>query len=400
MQPIHTVYGGAHLFKATTPRRLGELAVEAMDDYDLGAALEVPPIVMDRVRRKLEIQPVEDYRVDFEDGFGIRSDAEEDDFAVRAAAETAIAMAQGTLPQNFGIRIKALSGPHRRRAERTLELFLATLMKRTGELPPSFVVTLPKITNPADIKALVSLFEVHEKKAGLKRGALKLEIMVESPRALFGLDGRLGLPGLILAAGGRCVATHFGTYDYTAALDITAAHQHMMHPACDLAKHLMQIAVAGTDVAVVDGATNILPIPRHRGEGLTPTQIRENVDVVHDAWRLHYRHIRHSLAGGFYQGWDLHPAQLPVRYAAVYSFFLEELEASTARLRNFIEQATRATRVGAVFDDAASAHGLLNFFLRGLQCGALTQTEATAAGVTMEELRSRSFLQILENRSN
>ena len=82
--------------------------------------------------------------------------------------------------------------------------------------------------------------------------------------------------------------------------------------------------------------------------------------------------------GGFYQGWDLHPAQLPTRYAAVYAF-LESLDAASERLRNFVEKAAKATLVGDVFDDAATGQGLLNYFLRATNCGALTEEEALQA---------------------
>ena len=98
--------------------------------------------------------------------------------------------------------------------------------------------------------------------------------------------------------------------------------------------------------------------------------------MVHRAWKLHYNHIQHSLTNAFYQGWDLHPAQLPTRYAAVYSFFLDGLEAASERLKNFVEKAAKATLVGDVFDDAATGQGLLNYFLRAVNCGALTEEEA------------------------
>ena len=94
---------------------------------------------------------------------------------------------------------------------------------------------------------------------------------------------------------------------------------------------------------------------------------------MHRAWRLHADDVRHSLVNGFYQGWDLHPAQLPTRYAAVYAFFLEGLDAASERLRNFVDKAAQATLVGDVFDDAATGQGLLNFFLRGINCGAITR---------------------------
>ncbi len=79
---------------------------------------------------------------------------------------------------------------------------------------------------------------------------------------------------------------------------------------------------------------------------------------------------------GFYQGWDLHPAQLPTRYAAVYAFFLEGLDAASDRLTNFVTKAAQATLVGEVFDDAATGQGLLNYFLRAMNCGAITEREA------------------------
>ena len=102
---------------------------------------------------------------------------------------------------------------------------------------------------------------------------------------------------------------------------------------------------------------------------------------------------------GFYQGWDLHPAQLPSRYAAVYGFFLEGLAAASDRLRNFVQKAAQATLVGDVFDDAATGQGLLNYFLRAMNCGAITEAEAVAmSGLTLDELRSRSFMKILKGR--
>jgi hypothetical protein len=181
------------------------------------------------------------------------------------------------------------------------------------------------------------------------------------------------------------VAAHFGTYDYTASCGITAAHQRMSHPACDFARHMMQVCLSRTGIFLSDGATNVMPI------GATP--------VVHAAWKLMYEHVRDSLMRGFYQGWDLHPAQVPIRYAAMYAFFLEGLDPAGERLRNFVQKAAQATLVGDVFDDAATGQGLLNFFLRALSCGALSEDEATKlSGLTLEELHGRSFVKILEHR--
>ena len=143
---------------------------------------------------------------------------------------------------------------------------------------------------------------------------------------------------------------------------------------------------AGSNVWLSDGATNVLPVGKDRG-------------TIHRAWRLHHDDIRHSLTNGFYQGWDLHPAQLVTRYAAVFAFFLESLDAASERLRNFIGKAAQATLVGEVFDDAATGQGLLNFFLRALNCGAVREDEiGTLTGLTLQELRSGSFVTIVRGR--
>jgi hypothetical protein len=227
--------------------------------------------------------------------------------------------------------------------------------------------------------------------------------MIETTQAIMNHRGESTLPLLLDASAGRCVAAHFGTYDYTASCSITAAYQSMDHPACDFAKHMMQVAFAGTGIWLSDGATNILPAAPHRAEKggrLTRVQLEENREAVHRAWRLHYGHIWHSLVTAYYQGWDLHPAQLPTRYAAVYSFFLEGLDSAAARLKNFVEKAAKATLVGDVFDDAATGQGLLNYFLRAINCGAIGEAEAERlTGVTAEELHMGSFLRILNNRT-
>ncbi len=412
-QPVHTVYGGAHLFKADTAERLGTLAMRAFEEYaptpaDLAEAIGLPEglasIIHGRVAEKLRREAVEDFRADFEDGYGNRPDAEEDGHSEAAAREVAAGMSAGSLPPFIGIRIKPFTEELRERSLRTLDLFLTTLTKETGgRLPASFVVTLPKVTFPEQVSALADLFDLLEPALGLAADSLRLEIMIETPQAILNERGESNLPLLVEAARGRCVAAHFGTYDYTASCNITAEHQSMMHPVCDFAKHMMQVAYAGTGLWLSDGATNVLPVPPHRaakdGPPLTPAQIEENRTVVHRAWRLHAEHVRHSLVGGFYQGWDLHPAQLVTRYAALYAFFLEGLDAASDRLRNFVQKAAQATLVGEVFDDAATGQGLLNYFLRAINCGAITEEEALErSGLTLEELRGRSFVKILKAR--
>lgn len=444
-QPVHTVYGGAHLFRSDSAERLGALARRSLDQFapdflsfakavELPGAEELPDsleedggllnrletnsehvrrenrsawfahAIYNRVNEKLRREPVEDFRIDFEDGYGHRPDEEEDGHAASAALEVATGMENGTLPPFIGIRIKPFNEELRARSTRTLDIFVSTLVEKSGgRLPDNFVVTQPKITIPEQVGALADIFALLENKTGLTSGSLKLEMMIETTQSIINARGEINLPLLLAAARGRCVAAHFGTYDYTASCSITAAHQHMMHPACDFAKHMMQVSFAGTGIWLSDGATNIMPVAPHRfsegGPPLTPEQITENRDVVHRAWKLHYDHIQHSLENAFYQGWDLHPAQLPTRYAAVYAFFLESLDAASERLKNFVDKAAKATLVGDVFDDAATGQGLLNYFLRAINCGALTESEAVErSGLTVAELRSGSFVKILNNR--
>jgi citrate lyase beta subunit len=411
-QPVHTVYGGAHLFTADIAQKLGAAAANTLDEYAPDAAtlarvFEISPALATRIRPrivdKLKEEPVEDFRIDFEDGFGTRPDEEEDRFAREAAGQVAKGLAAHTLPPGIGIRIKTLSEELKGRSLRTLDLFLTALLDQTsGRLPSGFVITLPKITSPAQVSALAVACDEIERARGLTHRALAVELMVETTQSIFSAEDGVALPALVAAGDGRVIGAHFGTYDYTAGLSITAAHQQMTHPACDFAKHVMQVALAGTPVRLSDGATNLMPVGPHRRSGggvLSDAQRRENAEVVHHAWRVHAAHIRHSLVGGFYQGWDLHPAQLPSRYATVYAFFLEGMDAAPERLRNFVAKAAQATLVGDVFDDAATGQGLLNYFLRAVNCGAMSEAEAIErSGLTLDELRGRSFVKILANR--
>jgi hypothetical protein len=411
-QPVHTVYGGAHLFKADSAKRLGAIALAALHEYAPDAATLArvlqfspaidPDVVRTRVAAKLGREPIEDFRIDFEDGYGNRPDDEEDAHAASAAGEVATGSDRRTLPPFIGIRIKPLSRELHARSFRTLDVFVTTLAERTRRrLVPNFVVTVPKVTVPEQVAAAASACGLLERRLKLKQGAIRLELMVETPQSILAPDGTSALRALVAAGRGRVRGAHFGTYDYTALCGITASWQHMRHQACDFAKHMMQVALAQSGVQLSDGATNIMPVPVYRaadGATLTEQQRRENADAVHRAWRIHYADAMHSLVNGFYQGWDLHPAQLPTRYAAVYAFFLSALPAATARLRNFVEKAAQATLVGDVFDDAATGQGLLNFFIRGLSSGALTTEEALATGLSLEELQGRSFLKILAGR--
>jgi citrate lyase beta subunit len=440
-QPVHTVYGGANLFKSDTCVKMGEVALKnlltyAPDFVTLAQVLkfdgydELPDSdkkieklvkkmeemnekerkeepawlawsVYNKIIQKLKSEAVEDFRIDFEDGFGNRPDDEEDATAVAAANELAMGMKNKTISPFIGIRIKPFTEDLKHRGVRTLDIFLTTLLEKTnGKLPDNFVVMLPKVTIPEQVTTLVRLFEIIEKKNNLIAGSLQMETMVEATQIIMDEDGRSPLLRIIRASDGRCIAAHFGTYDYTASCGITARYQTMDHPVCDFAHHMTKVALGGTGIFLSDGATNVMPVAPHRGDDLTEEQLKENRKSVHNAWRIGYGHTMHSLINGFYQGWDLNPAQLPMRYAATYNFFLSSMDDATHRLKTFVERAAISTLTGDIFDDAATGQGLLNFFLKAMNCGAITEQEALATGLTIDEIRSRSFYKILQGRRN
>ena len=124
----------------------------------------------------------------------------------------------------------------------------------------------------------------------------------------------------------------------------------------------MQVAVAGTGARAVDGSTNVLPV----GD-------REH---VHAAWRLHAGLVRRALERGFYQGWDLHPAQLVTRYAATYAFFRAALPAAAARLAAYLDR-TDGRRPRRAGHRPGAGRGRS---LRGLDCGAVDDDESSRRG--------------------
>lgn len=384
-QPVHVLYGGAQRFKPDTVVKLGAIARDALQTYvpdaqalaaitgmDPGIAVSVYP----RIITKLQREPIEDYRIDFEDGYGYHTNAEEDVDAITAADH----FRHAVRPPFCGIRIKPLAPASAERARRTLELFLG----RAGKLPPGFVVTLPKVTSKSEVAELHDLLRDFDETPN----RIRIELMIETPQVIVDARGVCLIPALIDAAKGRCRSLHFGPYDYTSSLGMISSQQSLSHPACDFARHMMQVAAAGTGVFLSDGPTKTIPLPPDRAPSVPAQQ----------ALRIHYDDVRRSLRHGFYQGWDLHPAQLPTRYAALYAFFLEGLDTAAGRLRNFIEAFAQATLHGSTFDDAASGQGLVNFFLRGLACGALIESDLEATGLTAAELRTRSFARIVENR--
>ncbi|MEU0255057.1 aldolase [Streptomyces sp. NPDC006184] len=377
-QPVHTVYVPGDAFTAGTLRTWGDQALALLDAHApdaaslaavLGLADDLAEPVYSRVRAKLEREPIEDLRVDFEDGYGPRPDAEEDAAAARAARLIAEAYRDGTAAPYMGIRMKCMEAAVRDRGIRTLDVFLTGLME-AGGLPDGLVLTLPKVTYAEQVSAFVRLLEAFEKVHGLDAGRLGFEIQIETSQAILATDGTATVARMIQAAEGRATGLHYGTFDYSACLGVSAAHQAGDHPAADYAKAVMQVAAAGTGVRVCDGSTNVLPVG--------PTE------KVHDAWRLHYGLTRRALSRAYYQGWDMHPGHIPTRYAAVFAFYREGFEQAAARLTRYAHRAG-----GDVMDEPATAKALSGYLLRGLDCGALDIAEvARLTGLTRADLES------------
>jgi citrate lyase beta subunit len=375
-QPVHTVYVPADRVHAGVAGAWGAEALAALDRHAVDAKGWAQAVgrdpddvaqVWDRIRAKLAAEPIEDLRVDLEDGYGSRADADEDADAAAAGAAIAEAATAGVLPPFCGVRFKSLEAPTRRRGLRTLDIVIGAILD-AGELPPGWVQTLPKATSARQVEAMVVACARLEEAHGLPAGRLRFEIQVEMPQAVVGPDGAAAVATMIEAADGRCTGLHFGTYDYTAALGIAGGYQAMDHPAADHAKLVLQAAAAGTGVRVSDGSTNVVPV------GAT--------DAVRAAWALHARLVTRSLERGFYQGWDLHPAQLPTRFLSTYLFFRRDLPEIAARLGVFL----RGGEAG-VLDEPATAQAIAAFLLRGVRCGAVDESEvADLAGCDVARL--------------
>src|SRR4029453_1661274 len=386
-QPIHTVYvpadrftpsfaaeGGARGLARPAPHgvreKLGQL---------LGQEPQLAAAVAERVAAKLSSEPIEDLRLDFEDGYGDRGDEAEDADAVAAANAVASAVAAGTAPPFIGIRFKCFEAATRARGCKTLALFGSTLAG-AGELPAGLILTLPKVTTVAQVQAMDFAVSRLEEVHGLPAGRLRFEVQVETPQLILGADGTSPVAQLPPVVPGRISALHSGTYDYSASLGISAEYQSMEHPVADFAKEVMQLAVAGTGIPLSDGSTNIIPVG----------------DAVEDAWKLHGRLVRRSLENGYYQGWDLHAAQLPSRFSASYAFYREGLPAAALRLRNYVERTE-----GGVMDEPATARALAGFVLRGVQCGAVGTDEVKAlAGVELSQLTALAHPRLAQPTSH
>ncbi|TYB44612.1 DUF6986 family protein [Actinomadura chibensis] len=372
-QPVHTVYVPADRFSRSTPADFGAEALRLLNTHTPGAGSfgaafgldpEIAGPVRERVAAKLSSEPVEDVRIDFEDGYGVRPDAEEDGHIAQVVEAVAAAYQVKGLPHYWGVRVKSFADGGHERAMRTLDGFLTALRDRLGRLPGGFTITFPKVVAAEHVALFAEYLDRLETALGLPSGILRFEVQVETPEALFDGDGRVALRAVAEAAAGRLTAAHFGVFDYTAALGLPPHEQRLDHPACDFARHVMQVSFAGTGVRLSDGSTNV--IPRNDGP-----------DEVNATWATHAAHVRHSLRHGFYQGWDLHPAHLPSRYAAVYAFHLSGVDDVIGRVRAWHEQA--AGGVGGVLDEPATIRALTARLRRAVDCGALDESVLPAS---------------------
>ncbi|TVX95161.1 aldolase [Mycolicibacterium porcinum] len=378
-QPIHTVYIPGNRYTATMPADWGSAALATAKDAGgldavaslVGASTGIdcePDTLATLVENKLTTEPIEDLRIDFEDGYGTFDDATEDADVAQAIAALRTALDAGTSTPFVGTRFKCFEAGTRARGLRTLDMFVSGLVA-SGGLPDGLTLTLPKVTSVDQVEAMVAVASALEAANGLPAGRVRFEVQVETPQAILGADGSAPVAQFIHAGQGRVSSLHYGTYDYSASLGIAAAYQSMEHPAADHAKNVMQLAVAGTGVHMSDGSTNILPVG--------------DPDNVAMAWKLHARLVRRHLERGIYQGWDMHPAQLVTRYLATYAFYRGAFAPAANRLRNYVHRLD-----STVMDEPATARALANVIHRGRVCGALTVDEIeTATDLSMSTVR-------------
>ncbi|MBF6183425.1 aldolase [Nocardia otitidiscaviarum] len=351
-QPIHTAYIGAADATVDLPRRWGAAAIELGEKHrELLTGLaghDVVELVLDRLRER----PIQDLRLDFEDGYGTRGDEIEDRDASRAGKMLRELPAQ---VYSRGIRIKGLTTLEWARAVRTLE----RVLDGAGGVPSGFVFTIPKIRDADQVDTAVLLCDAIESAHGLPSGALKFELQIESPQAVIAADGTATVARAIHRTDGRCTGLHYGTYDYSAACGIAPQFQSLEHPVADHAKAVMQAAAAQTGVWVCDGSTQVLPLGTD--------------DEVREAIARHFRLVTRSLERGYYQGWDMGAGHLVTRWLATFAFYRTALGVAAPRIGRYLDR-----QGGAVVDEPATAQALATVVLRGLDCGAFTPAEVTA----------------------
>lgn len=347
-QPVHTVSVPADRFSLGMVSEWGLAALRALETH--GPLPEPVAGLGPLVKAKLLAEPIEDLRIDFEDGYGNRSDAEEDAHTVAAAASLSALLGIKGAPACCGIRLKSLQADSRRRGIRTLDLFLDSLLGSGSRLPAGFRITLPKVSSVAQVLAMGTLCQALENAYEIER--LRFEIEVGTPRAVLDASGLAAIAPMIQAAGPRCAGVHYAAYGYGGL----PVGRGVEHPAAGYARSVLQVAAAAAGVPVSDGSVNALPVGSSA--------------AVREAWDVHASAVRRSLDRGFYQGWDLHPAQLPTRFAATFSFFRDGYAVAGQRLRRYLDRAGEGLR-----GEPETVRALADYLVRGRDCGAVTEAE-------------------------
>lgn len=367
-----TMYGGAHLFHADTPSHLSRVALAALTTYlpsQDDAERVFGPLAADtyaRVQARLEQRAADDIRIDLEDGYGLRA-LDEQTRDARTAAVALATILRGTdsrRPLRAGVRTRGWSAPEHLRAG--LRAFFAELAD-TDPGVTDIVATLPKVQTAHEVERFVDEVEQCELEIGWPSGRIGLELLVETATALSAQE----LSRWVRAARGRLRGLHLGAYDLLGELGVPHDAASLSHPYCDAMRVQMRRAVAGQDVDTVDGVCNELPVARHRGEGLSVEQRHQNVAGVHDAWRSHAADVRRGISLGFFQGWDVHPAQLVSRHFARIGYFQAHFDEAASRLERFERSASQARVEGTTFDDEASVRSVRIFISHARASGAI-----------------------------
>ena len=354
-------------------RRLVEAHAADADAFvdAFGVPAEVAGRTRDRTLAKLERQPVEDLRVDFEDGYGARPDDEEDRDAEATARAIVDMRAGGPVPPWFGLRVKSFDDEAlEARSVRTLERFVSALVEAAGTVGDGFLITFPKVSTSAQVQRFAEALGDLESRSHRGKGSLRFEVQVETPGSVLGPDGAAAAGRLLEAGGGRISAMHLGVFDYTASLGLMPWEQRLDHPANDFAREVLQVALAGSGVRISDGSSNVVPAS-------------DRTEDVRAAWRVQAGQVRHSLARGFYQGWDLHPSHLASRYAAIYGWLLPHLDGAIERVRAWRQRMA----ADGVLDEPATISSLLHYLRLAVTSGAVEEDEMLqATGIQRDRL--------------
>jgi citrate lyase beta subunit len=401
---FHTFYGGAHLFKETTFSRMTQLGQQGFerffatpkalgDWYDLVFHVPADNVKIEGALRQGSVgfseadltqlhtllkacisrQFLEDYRIDFEDGYGVHEPTEELAQAERSAKVLAQVLASApsleALP-NVGIRLKPFSGGQAAHSVRLLGHFFETLQANVSlEKLPSFWVTLPKCRMAAEGVKLAQLLESLEVALGLASNTFGMELMFETLEGIQALGNRdfvqHWLPEVADGCCQRPTALVLGTFDTCAEWGIASRNQGHQHPLMDYVR--LQALGWGNQIGaqVVDSITRTVPQLSMDGEPLA----------------VHGRHVAHSLALGVSAGWDIHPLQVLARHAVRLAMVFSGLSAALERLERFLTARTHASRVGAGFDDLATVRGLVLQLEQAERLGLVSVQQIIAQGV-------------------